>query len=153
MGKNKKKKNVNSSAVNSIQRKAMRKFAWLFLLPTFAAFCIGFIYPFLWGMKLSFFKFKTLRFQTFVGFDNYIEAFKDQSFFESFKFTTGYTIVSVLLINLIAFAFALVLTRGIKGSTIFRTIFFVPNLIGGIVLGYIWKIILNGIIHVLWDTL
>lgn len=153
MGKNKKKKNVNSSAVNSIQRKAMRKFAWLFLLPTFAAFCIGFIYPFLWGMKLSFFKFKTLRFQTFVGFDNYIEAFKDQSFFESFKFTTGYTIVSVLLINMIAFAFALVLTRGIKGSTIFRTIFFVPNLIGGIVLGYIWKIILNGIIHVLWDTL
>ena len=153
MGKNKKKKNVNSSAVNSIQRKAMRKFAWLFLLPTFAAFCIGFIYPFLWGMKLSFFKFKTLRFKTFVGFSNYIEAFKDQSFFESFKFTTGYTIVSVLLINLIAFAFALVLTRGIKGSTIFRTIFFVPNLIGGIVLGYIWKIILNGIIHVLWDTL
>lgn len=153
MGKNKKKKSVNSSAVNSIQRKAMQKFAWLFLLPTFVAFCIGFIYPFLWGLKLSFFKFKTLRFQTFIGFDNYIEAIKDRTFFEAFKFTSVYTVVSVILINLIAFAFALVLTRGIKGSTVFRTIFFVPNLIGGIVLGYIWKIIINGIIHALWDTL
>lgn len=149
--KKKKKKKVNSAAVNNIQRKAMKKWVWLFLLPTFVAFIIGFIYPFLWGMKLSFFKFKTLRFQTFIGFDNYISAITDKSFMYSLRFTIGFTIISVIVINLLAFFIALALTRNIKGSTIFRTFFFMPNLIGGIVLGYIWKLILDGVVRAFWN--
>lgn len=148
----KKQKKVNSSAVNSIQRKAMKKFAPIFIIPTFIAFCIGFVYPFLWGIKLSFFKFKTLRFQEFTGLDNFVNALKDESFFRAFKFTTAYTAVTMVLINLIAFGIALALTRKIKGATIFRTVFFMPNLIGGIVLGYIWKIILNGVIYAFWHS-
>ncbi|MEE1303694.1 MAG: sugar ABC transporter permease [Agathobacter sp.] len=148
----KKQKKVNSSAVNSIQRKAMKKFAPIFIIPTFIAFCIGFVYPFLWGIKLSFFKFKTLRFQEFTGLDNFVNALKDESFFRAFKFTTAYTVVTMVLINLIAFGIALALTRKIKGATIFRTVFFMPNLIGGIVLGYIWKIILNGVIYAFWHS-
>ena len=150
--KKKKQKKVSGSAVNSIQRKAMKRYAPLFILPTFLAFCIGFIYPFFWGIKLSFMSFKTLRFQTFCWFDNYVTALKDSEFFTSFRFTTVYTIVSMILINLIAFAIALALTRGLKGSTFFRTVFFMPNLIGGIVLGYIWKVILDGIIKILWNS-
>ena len=148
----KKQKTVNSSAVNSIQRKAMKKYAPIFIIPTFIAFCIGFVYPFLWGIKLSFFKFKTIRFQEFIGLQNYINALKDASYFHAFKFTVAYTVVTMILINVIAFAIALALTRNIKGSTIFRTIFFMPNLIGGIVLGYIWKIILNGVIQAFWNS-
>lgn len=152
MEKKKKKKKFNSSAVNSIQRRAMKKYAIIFIIPTFIAFCIGFVYPFFWGIKLSFFRFKTLRFQTFNGIENYVNALKDSSFFHAFGFTVLYTIVSVILINLIAFFIALALTRNIKGSTVFRTIFFLPNLIGGIVLGYIWKIILDGIIKYVWHS-
>lgn len=148
----KKKKKVNSSAVNSIQRKAMMKYSPIFIIPTFIAFCIGFVYPFLWGIKLSFFKFKTLRFQEFIGIQNFVNALKDESFFTAFKFTAAYTVVTMVLINVIAFAIALALTREIKGATIFRTVFFMPNLIGGIVLGYIWKIILNGVIYMFWHS-
>ena len=137
---------------NRSQLRSMRAFAPLFLLPTFAAFCIGFVWPFLQGIYLSFFRFKTLRFTTFVGLDNYAKAFADESFLHSFIFTVGFTVVSVLIINLAAFAIAFVLTKGIKGSTVFRTVFFMPNLIGGIVLGYIWKMILDGVIIRFFDS-
>ncbi len=123
-----------------------RRYAPIFLLPTVAAFAIGFVWPFLQGIYLSFFRFKTLRFTEFVGLDNFKSAFSDSSFLYSFLFTTAFTVVSVIAINLIAFAVASALTRGIRGSNLFRTVFFMPNLIGGIVLGYIWKIILDGII-------
>ncbi len=118
----------------------------LFLLPTLAAFCIGFVYPFLKGMYLSFCKFKTTSDAKWVGFDNYIKAFKDASFRYSFWYTALFAIVSVVVINLLAFAVAYALTRGIKGSNVFRTVFFMPNLIGGIVLGYIWSMIFDGIL-------
>lgn len=139
------KKHV-SSMVSKSQRRSMRAFAPLFLLPTVAAFCIGFVWPFLQGIYLSFFRFKTLKFTTFVGFENYQTALADETFLRSFLFTVAFTIVSVVIINLAAFAIAFVLTKGINGSTLFRTVFFMPNLIGGIVLGYIWKLILDGII-------
>ena len=139
------KKHV-SSMVSKSQRRSMRAFAPLFLLPTVAAFCIGFVWPFLQGIYLSFFRFKTLKFTTFVGFENYQKALADETFLRSFLFTVAFTIVSVVIINLVAFAIAFVLTKGINGSTLFRTVFFMPNLIGGIVLGYIWKLILDGII-------
>ncbi len=128
------------------KRKSLVRFAPLFLFPTVAAFIIGFLWPFIFGIYLSFFRFKTLRFREWAGLSNYASALSDPSFLHSFLFTALFTVLSVLFINLIAFFIALALTRGIKGSYIFRTVFFLPNLIGGIVLGYIWKIILDGLI-------
>jgi len=126
--------------------KAIKKYWPIFLLPTFAAFTIGFIWPFIWGIYLSFHKFITVSKTTFVGFDNYIKVFADPTFVSAFWFTAAFTVVSTVLINVIAFMIALALTRGIRGTNIFRTVFFLPNLIGGIVLGYIWQILLNGVL-------
>ncbi len=146
-------KKVNPSAIaNKSQRRAMVKYAPIFLLPTVAAFIIGFVWPFIWGIYLSFFRFRTLSKTTFNGIDNYIKAFSDSTFLSSFTFTLVFTIVSVLFINLIAFTVAFFLTRRIKGSSFFRTIFFMPNLIGGIVLGYLWKIILDAVIMRYFDS-
>ncbi|MBQ8617288.1 MAG: sugar ABC transporter permease [Clostridia bacterium] len=125
---------------------AIKKYWPVFLLPTLAAFIIGFIWPFIWGIYLSFHKFITVSKTTFVGFDNYIKVFQDPTFVEAFWFTARFTVVSTILINVIAFMLALALTRGLKGTNIFRTVFFLPNLIGGIVLGYIWQILLNGLL-------
>ena len=116
--------------------KALKKHAPIFVLPTFLAFVIGFIIPFAQGFYLSFCKFTTVGNATFVGISNYTAAIKDTSFTSSFKFTVLFAIVSILLINVLAFGLALLLTQKLKGTNIFRTIFFMPNLIGGIVLGY-----------------
>ena len=144
---NSKQKQRDKSAINSalIRRPIQRCFP-LFLLPTFAAFCIGFIYPFLKGFYLSFCKFTTTSDAKFIGFSNYLKALKDPSFTHAFGYTALVAVVSVVLINLLAFTVAYALTRGIKGSNLFRGVFFMPNLIGGIVLGYIWKMIFNGIL-------
>ncbi|MBQ2941999.1 MAG: sugar ABC transporter permease [Clostridia bacterium] len=119
---------------------------WLFLLPTFIAFSIGFIWPFLQGLFLSFTRFRLTSDWEWTGIDNYIQAFSDTSFVHAFRHTLLFTIVSLVLINLIAFAVAYVLTSKIKGADIFRTVFFMPNLIGGIVLGYIWSMIFDYIL-------
>ena len=137
---------------NSNQRKEMRKYAPLFLYPTVIAFIIGFVWPFVWGIYLSFFKFRSVNNTTFVGIGNYIKAFSDETFLKSFIFTVLFTVTSVIFINLIAFSVAFVLTKRIKGSNLFRTVFFMPNLIGGIVLGYLWKIILDAIILKLFGS-
>ena len=126
--------------------KAIKRYWPVFLLPTLAAFIIGFIWPFLWGIFLSFHKFTTISKTTFVGLDNYFKVFADPTFVSAFWFTAKFTILSTILINVIAFMLALALTRGLKGTNIFRTVFFLPNLIGGIVLGYIWQILLNGLL-------
>ena len=125
---------------------AIKKYWPAFLLPTLAAFIIGFIWPFIWGIYLSFHKFITVSKTTFVGIDNYIKVFEDATFVDAFWFTARFTVVSTILINVLAFLLALALTRGLKGTNVFRTVFFLPNLIGGIVLGYIWQILLNGIL-------
>ena len=131
--------------------KAVKKYWPIFLVPTMAAFLIGFIIPFIEGIYLSFCKFTTIKDAKFVGIQNYIEAFKDSNFIGSFKFTTLFAIVSLVLINVLAFLVALALTQNIKGKNIFRTVFFMPNLIGGIVLGYVWQLIFDGI-FVKFDT-
>ena len=131
--------------------KAVKKYWPIFLLPTMAAFLIGFIIPFIEGIYLSFCNFTTIKDAKFVGIQNYIEAFKDSNFIGSFKFTTLFAIVSLVLINVLAFLIALALTQNIKGKNIFRTVFFMPNLIGGIVLGYVWQLIFDGI-FVKFDT-
>ena len=138
----------NAAAVmNKQQRRSLRRYAPIFLFPTVIAFAIGFVWPFLQGIYLSFFRFRTLRNITFTGLSNYKSAFLDPQFFRSFLFTVGFTVVSVLIINVAAFLIALALTRNTSGSTLCRTVFFMPNLIGGIVLGWIWQVIINGILY------
>ena len=139
-------------SINKTLKASLKKAFPIFMFPTLLAFTIGFVWPFLWGIYLSFFKFKTLRFLEFDGLNNYIIAFKDNTFLSAFKFTATFTIVAVVLINLCAFVLALALTSKIKGATIFRTIFFMPNLIGGIVLAYVWKGILNEFIYLAFES-
>ncbi len=137
----------------SLLQKNMKKWWPVFLLPTFAAFVIGFIIPFVQGVYLSFCKFQTINKTTFIGVSNYVKAFADTQFTQAFWFTVKFTVVSTLLINVIALMIALLLTRGIKGTNLFRTVFFMPNLIGGIVLGYIWQILLNCVLSLLGKPL
>lgn len=134
-------------------KKTMRRYSPIFILPTLAAFVIGFIIPFAQGLYLSFCKFTTVDNASWVGFANYATVIKDASFLNSFKFTVLFAIVSILLINIIAFALAQLLTRELKGTNIFRTVFFMPNLIGGIVLGYIWQILINCILSIVGQPL
>ena len=115
-------------------QKAISKYWPVFVLPTLLAFIIGFIWPFIWGIYLSFQRFTTVSKTTFVGLQNYINVFSDETFLHAFSFTAAFTVVSTVLINVCAFAIALVLTRGIRGTNIFRTVYFMPNLIGGILL-------------------
>ena len=129
-----------------MRRMIKRRYFLIFVLPTLAAFAIGFIYPFFQGIYLSFCDFVITSNAEFVGLDNYVTAFQDPSFLNAFWFTIMFVVVSVILINVLAFAIAYVLTLGIRGSNIFRTVFFMPNLIGGIVLGYIWQLIFDGIL-------
>ena len=139
------KKQRSSAAVNSslIRRPIQRMFP-IFLLPTFLAFCIGFLWPFLHGIYLSFCKFTITSNAKWIGFDNYVKAFQDPGFLHAFWYTALVAVTSLVIINLGAFAVAYALTRGIKGSNVFRGVFFMPNLIGGIVLGYIWSTIFDG---------
>ena len=133
--------------------RALKRWSPLFILPTFLAFAIGFIYPFVEGAYLSLCQFTTVRDAKFIGFGNYIRAFGDSQFLDSFWFTVAFTVVSVVLINVIAFLFALMLTKNLKGTNIFRTVFFMPNLIGGIVLGYIWQILINCVLSLVGKPL
>ena len=125
--------------------KSIKKYFWLFALPALICFLIAFVIPFFWGLVLSFCKFTNITNASFIGFSNYIKAFTiDNYFTNSFWFTLFFTIVTVLSINILAFTLAILLTRDIKGTNTFRTIFFMPNLIGGIVLGWVWNVIING---------
>ena len=133
--------------------KSLKKYFPIFVLPTMLAFCIGFILPFIMGLYLSFCKFTTVIDGVFVGFENYKKVFSDATFLHSLWFTALFTVVSVVLINVLAFAVAMLMTKGIRGTNVFRTVFFMPNLIGGIVLGYIWQLIFNGILQYFGRTL
>ncbi len=126
--------------------KSIKKWWPVFVLPTFAAFVIGFVWPFIWGIYLSFHKFTTVNKVTFVGLSNYAKVFSDATFSHAFWLTVAFALLSSILINVLAFIIALVLTKGFKGTNVFRTVFFMPNLIGGIVLGYIWSTLLNGLL-------
>lgn len=128
--------------------KTVKRWFPVFLLPTLAAFLIAFAIPFVMGVFLSFTEFRTVTDATFVGFSNYIRAFTDDKLFlQSLIFTVKFAVISVIGINVIAFVLALLFTRGLPGTNFFRTVFFMPNLIGGIVLGYIWQVIINGVLY------
>lgn len=126
----------------------VKRYFPIFVLPTLIAFLIAFVIPFVLGMYLSFTEFRTVSDAQFVGLENYITAFTgDDTFLPALWFTVKFAIMSVISINIIAFLLALLLTRSIPGTKLFRTIFFMPNLIGGIVLGYIWQVIINGVLY------
>ena len=128
--------------------KALKKWWPLFILPTMAAFTIGFLIPFVWGLYLSFCEFTTVNDAVWVGLNNYVLAFTDPSsyFTHSLWYTALFAVVSTVIINVLGLTVAILLVRGIRGTNIFRTVFFMPNLLGGIVLGYIWSMIFDGIL-------
>lgn len=128
--------------------KTVKRWFPVFVLPTLAAFLIAFVIPFVMGVALSFTEFRTVSDADFVGFSNYVRAFTDDNLFlQSLWFTVKFAVISVLGINVIAFVLALLFTRELPATNFFRTIFFMPNLIGGIVLGYIWQVIINGVLY------
>lgn len=133
--------------------KAIKRYFPIFVLPTLIAFTIGFLAPFALGIYLSFCKFTTVTDAKFIGLKNYMKIFGDGEFIHSLWYTAAFTIVTVLIINILAFAVAMLLTKGFKGTNLFRTVFFMPNLIGGIVLGYVWQLLLNGILAYFQKTL
>ena len=132
-------------SIGLVQR-PIRKYAWMFILPTFAAFCIGFVWPFLQGIYLSFCNFNVPSDAKWHGVANYLKVFKDVGFMNAFKNTAWFAVVSIILINVVAFMIAFALTQKMRGSNLFRTVFFMPNLIGGVVLGYIWSLIFDGVL-------
>ena len=127
-------------------QKTLKRYFPIFVLPTLIAFSFAFIIPFVMGVYLSFCKFKTITNAQFVGLDNYIKIFADKDFVKAFGFTLKFSVVSIVTINVFAFILALALTRKIKGTNLFRTVFFMPNLIGGIILGYIWQQMINAVL-------
>ena len=135
-----------TKAKGNLVQRPIRRWVPVFILPTFAAFCIGFVWPFLQGIYLSFCNFNTPKDAKWVGAQNYLKVFSDEGFLNAFKNTTAFAVVSIILINVVAFAIAYALTQKIRGANLFRTVFFMPNLIGGVVLGYIWSMIFDGIL-------
>lgn len=124
-----------------------KRYYAFFTLPTMIAFAIAFLIPFVLGIYLSFTRFTAVTDAQWVGPANYIRAFTDdRNFLNAALFTVKFAVVSVVSINVIAFSLALLLTRKIRGTNLFRTVFFMPNLIGGIVLGYVWQLIINGVL-------
>jgi raffinose/stachyose/melibiose transport system permease protein len=128
-------------------QKHYKRYFPIFLFPTLIAFMIAFLIPFVLGVGLSFTSFTTVIDAKWAGLDNYKNAFRNQEFMNALWFTVRFAVVSVVTINIAAFFLALLLTRKIKGTNFFRTVFFMPNLIGGIVLGYIWQLIINGVLY------
>lgn len=144
----KSKKKLDPVALNgTLVRRPIQRCFPIFVLPTFFAFIIGFLYPFIKGIYLSFCKFTTPRDAEFIGLSNYVKALQDEAFMHSFWYTVAFTVVSIVAINVLAFIVAYILTQNIIGANVFRTVFFMPNLIGGIVLGYIWSMIFDGILR------
>ena len=132
---------------------ALKKYFPVFVLPTLIAFLIAFGVPFLLGIFLSFTEFTTVVDAKWVAFANYLRAFSNSDFLNALWFTVKFTVVSVITINVIAFVLASLLTKGLKATNLFRTVFFMPNLIGGIVLGYIWQLIINGVLQTMGVTI
>ena len=133
--------------------KALKKYFPIFVLPTALAFTIGFVVPFILGIYLSFCKFSTVSNAQFVGISNYVKIWGDATFVHSLWFTALFALASIIFINFFAYTIALLLTKRIRGANLFRTVFFMPNLIGGIILGYIWQLIFNGILSYYARTL
>lgn len=131
----------------TVMKRNIKKYFPIFLLPITIAFAFAFVIPFAMGVGLSFTEFTAVTDAKWVGFQNYISAFSSSSdFLHALGFTALFTVVSVVTVNVLSFALALLLSRGIRGTNLFRSVFFMPNLIGGIVLGYIWNLLINAVL-------
>ncbi len=127
-------------------QKTLKKYFPIFVLPTLIAFAFAFIVPFVMGVYLSFCSFRTITNAQFTGISNYVRIFQDKDFLNALWFTVRFAVLAIFTINVLSFALALALTRKIKGTNLFRTVFFMPNLIGGIILGYIWQQMINAVL-------
>lgn len=127
-------------------QRTLKKYFPIFVLPTLIAFAFAFIVPFVMGVWLSFCSFKTITNAQFVGVGNYVKIFADRDFLNALWFTVRFSVISIITVNVFAFALALALTRKLRGTNLFRTVFFMPNLIGGIILGYIWQQMINAVL-------
>ena len=134
-------------ASGPLLRKPIRRWAPRFILPVFAAFLIGFVWPFVQGIYLSFCNFNVPTDAKWIGIQNYAKIWKDPGFWNAFKNTAAFAVVTIILINVVAFAIAYALTQKMRGANLFRTVFFMPNLIGGVVLGYVWSMIFDAILR------
>ncbi|WP_297316639.1 carbohydrate ABC transporter permease [Bifidobacterium indicum] len=130
----------------SMVGRSVRRWWGLFTLPTVLAFVVGFVVPFVMGVYLSFCRFTTVTDARFIGLGNYRAALSDGEFWHALVYTVAFTVVTTLVVNVVAFAVAFLLTKAIRGANVFRSVFFMPNLIGGIILGYIWLLLLNGVL-------
>lgn len=122
--------------------------------PSTFAFLSVTMASFVYGIYLTFTNWDTLSdFQSFVGFKNYLAVFEDAQFWSSFLLTLRFVVVTVVLTNALGFFFAYLLTKGLRGSNFFKASFFASNLIGGIVMGLIWRFIFNEGLVALGDAL
>jgi raffinose/stachyose/melibiose transport system permease protein len=127
---------------------------WAFVGPSVFAFTLVIFIPLILGIYYSFTDWNGISSQiNFVGFENYIKAFSDEGFRSSFFFTTKFTIAAVIVINIIGFGLALLVTRESRISNLLRTVFFMPNLIGGLILGFIWQFIFVNVFNGLGQAL
>ena len=126
----------------SKRKKAIGKFFAFGALPL-AIFTGVLVYPFMQGLYLTFTDWNGFDYTKIDGFKNYKESLTDPHFWTTMGFTLKFVLVSVILVNLVAFGLALLVTSKLKSSNLFRTFFFIPNLIGGVVLGVIWQFIFN----------
>lgn len=122
--------------------KNLKKFVIFGALPL-SIFSLVLIYPFGQGFFLTFTDWNGFEFVNFVGFDNYVKSFQDETFWATLSFTSLFVVVSLVAVNVVAFALALLVTAKLRSANIFRTFFFVPNLIGGVILGVIWQFVFN----------
>ena len=123
---------------------------WLFLLPVLVALTIVVVAPLFLGVYYSFTDWNGIQTNNFVGFDNYIALFQDERFLDSLWFTVKFSVVSIFLINAIGLSLALLMTANLKSNKLLRTIFFMPNLIGGLILGFIWQFIFTKAFDWIW---
>ncbi|QFK72073.1 sugar ABC transporter permease [Pradoshia sp. D12] len=114
---------------------------WLFLTPVLVSLFLVVLVPLALGVFYSFTDWNGIQTTAFVGFQNYIGIFQEKEFMDALWFTVKFSIVSIILINVIGLVLALIVTSKIKSNNILRTIFFMPNLIGGLILGFIWQFI------------
>ena len=138
--------------MTSRQKRKLTEF--LFLLPTLIAFLMVIIIPFIFGIYYSFTDWQgTGAVNKVVGFENYKAIFQDPGFLHSFLVTLLFTVLNIITVNVVAFLISLLVTSEIRGRNVYRAGFFVPNLIGGIVLGLVWQFIFSNILPSIGQTL
>ncbi|WP_079527373.1 carbohydrate ABC transporter permease [Halobacillus hunanensis] len=114
---------------------------WLFLTPVILGLGLVVVVPFIYGFIFSFTDWNGITATKFVGLQHYINLFQEDEFMASIWFTVKFAIITVILLNIMGLGLALLVTRNIKTNNLLRTVFFMPNLIGGLILGFIWQFI------------